>query len=236
MAQDSTVLLAHVAPCEDGGWRLHPLAVHLEGTASLACGFAATFSSDTWVRPAAHLHDFGKAGRDFRQYLAAASGYDPGAHLEGGPGKVDHSTAGAVWAATHLGSGGVLLGYLIAGHHAGLPDWHGGGAGLEARLKHLERLQMAEAGGLALDATALRPPSQPVRVHPDHLEDAHVWIRMLFSCLVDADFLDTEAFMDAERAQARDQARPDLRTLKARLDAHLETLMASAAPLSLIHI
>src|SRR3546814_18225349 len=51
---------------------------------------------------------------------------------------------------------------------------------------------------------------------------------MLFSCLVDADFLDTEAFMDEGKA-ARRNGWSELAGLKPLLDAHLAALASSAA-------
>jgi CRISPR-associated endonuclease/helicase Cas3 len=50
---------------------------------------------------------------------------------------------------------------------------------------------------------------------------------MLFSALVDADFLDTEAFLDEARGRARTGA-PALASLKSLLDAHMNSISASA--------
>lgn len=52
--------------------------------------------------------------------------------------------------------------------------------------------------------------------------------RMLFSCLVDADFLDTEAFYDGieGRTSPRSTPVPKLKALRERLDAHLERFEA----------
>jgi CRISPR-associated endonuclease/helicase Cas3 len=51
---------------------------------------------------------------------------------------------------------------------------------------------------------------------------------MVYSCLVDADFLDTERFMDEEESQWR-QGYPSLEILHAKLKAHLEQLTAKAS-------
>ncbi|MFN3595510.1 MAG: hypothetical protein ACK4TK_12660, partial [Thiobacillaceae bacterium] len=56
-----------------------------------------------------------------------------------------------------------------------------------------------------------------------------LWLRMLFSCLVDADFLDTEAYMDPARAGQRG-AWPGLDALLDRFDRHMNELLAQAAP------
>lgn len=223
--------IAHVRQnTATGVWHEHPLAEHLEGTAARAEAFAAVFGNGDWARAAALLHDLGKAGSDFQCYLASASGYDLEAHLESTQGRVDHSSAGAVWARSNWGNAGVLLGYLVAGHHAGLPDWQGGQAGLDSRSQNAERLQKAMVGGVPTSLQSLDSPTERPLVHPDHPEDAHLWVRMLFSCLVDADFLDTEVFMDEGRAALRDEPLPSLAALKARLDRHLADLIQRADP------
>lgn len=87
--------LAHVRQDEAGQWHLHPLAGHLEGTARLSEAFAGSFGNGDWGRLAGLWHDLGKFSPEFQGYIRKASGYDPDAHIEGAPGKVDHSTVDA---------------------------------------------------------------------------------------------------------------------------------------------
>jgi CRISPR-associated endonuclease/helicase Cas3 len=47
-----------------------------------------------------------------------------------------------------------------------------------------------------------------------------LWVRMLFSCLVDADFLDTEAHFDANKS-ARREGFPTLEQMRVALNAHM---------------
>ncbi|MEQ1674895.1 MAG: CRISPR-associated helicase Cas3', partial [Candidatus Nitrotoga sp.] len=54
-----------------------------------------------------------------------------------------------------------------------------------------------------------------------------LWLRMLFSCLVDADFLDTEAFMDGDKAAARSGYR-DIADLMDRFDKYMAALAVNA--------
>lgn len=99
----------------------------------------------------------------------------------------------------HIGIGR-LLSYLIAGHHAGLADWRGE---LEGRVSNLEHLASARKGAPVPDLLdAELPKTRPV-VDKEH---AHLWLRMVFSCLVDADFLDTEAFMSPTIGALRSSA------------------------------
>lgn len=193
--------LAHVAPAGDGSFRLHSMPEHAHGVADLAARFAEAFGASDWARVAGLWHDLGKYHPEFQRYIAKASGYDPLAHLEGSPGRVDHSTLGAVHAMDTLGPLGRVLGYVIAGHHTGLPDFESddaGESGLRARIeRNRERLRAAIEAGIPDDLLRpARPTSGP-------RGSAALWIRMLFSALVDADYLDTERFHDPDRAAAR---------------------------------
>ncbi len=203
--------LAHVVEDEGAGYRFHLLEDHLASVSELAAGFAAPFRAAEWARLAGRWHDLGKFQPEFQAYIRRGSGYDPEAHVEGGaPGRVDHSSVGAVHAVEHLGARdargaaiGRLLAYVIAGHHAGLPDWSmadGGAGALESRLadrrlNHEATCGVAQAQPwLEADAPTGGPPSRG---------STALWLRMVFSALVDADFLDTEAFMGPENTQGR---------------------------------
>jgi CRISPR-associated endonuclease/helicase Cas3 len=180
----------------------HLLEDHLRAVATLADRFAAPTDSPDWAGTAGLWHDLGKYRPGFQQRIHAADGAD--AHLETLPGKVRHAIVGAIHAAS-LGAYGKLLGYLIAGHHAGLPDWYpsGNGAALSQELvDQRDALADALSGGIpaAVLAAANGGLSRPPVREPAEL---HMWLRMLFSCLVDADFLDTEAAMDLTRSSER---------------------------------
>ena len=72
--------------------------------------------------------------------------------------------------------------------------------------------------------TCARPQNR--RPVPPGLDYA-LWIRLLFSCLVDADFLDTEVFMNPDQAASRG-GYPTLEEMRPLLQAHLERLTAKA--------
>ena len=195
--------LAHVRQRDDGSFEVHDLEEHLRKVAMGAEKFAENFGSQDWGFLAGLWHDLGKYSAEFQQRIKSVSGYDSEAHLEGQSGRVDHSTAGAQHAIEKFGVHGRVLAYLIAGHHAGLPNWHiseTAGAALKARLddgSHLERTLRQQ-----IPPEILSQP-KPESVLLGKAEGFALWIRMLFSCLVDADFLDTEAFMDADKAAQR---------------------------------
>ncbi|MFC3032693.1 CRISPR-associated helicase Cas3' [Pseudoalteromonas fenneropenaei] len=139
------------------------------------------------------LHDLGKYSREFQ------------ARLEGAPNQVDHATAGAKIATELLPSPfGNLIAYAIAGHHAGLANGSGEGAGRRA-LKDRLNLQFGKDIP-ALDSEAWQselvlPSIESLipEISPNPNADLQGFqfaflIRMIFSCLVDADFIDTDKF------------------------------------------
>lgn len=214
-----------------------PLEDHLRrvadgnGTLPGAADFAEIFGAKEWGRLAGLWHDLGKYSAEFQAYLRSANGLE--AHLESAPGRVDHSTAGAQHAASRFaGTIGRLLAYCIAGHHSGLPDnvdGQGGISGLSGRLsKKIPDWSAAPAAIL----NQPRPPKPPLDWDADKriwAFQAAVFCRMLFSCLVDADYLATEAFMRPERTVERNRSIVAPSELLKFLDAHLSRLAASAS-------
>lgn len=195
--------LAHVRQDSRGQWHLHGLEEHLRAVGEIAAGFAEEFGASEWARLAGLWHDLGKYSSAFQGYIRRKSGYDPEAHLECSAGRVDHSTAGAQHAVAQYGVHGRTLAYLIAGHHAGLPDWHTGetgGAALTARMDDKSHLARALAQPVPVEILSQPKPVSPLLGKSDGFA---LWVRMLFSCLVDADFLDTEKFMDEGKATQR---------------------------------
>ena len=82
-------ILAHVRQAESGGFVPHHLEDHLKGVAALAGQFASTFGGSDWGEAAGLWHDLGKYSKEFQRRIKLISGYDPEAHLEGKPGRVD---------------------------------------------------------------------------------------------------------------------------------------------------
>jgi CRISPR-associated endonuclease/helicase Cas3 len=187
--------IAHVA--EDGG-RVHGLEEHLRETARRAGEFAGVFGCGEWGWLAGLWHDLGKYSSAFQKKIGAA--LDPEAHLEA-KARVDHSTAGALHAVDRFKLAGRILAYLAAGHHAGLTDWEAdfsGTAALSLRLQRSDLLVAALAGAVPSDIL-----NRPFPAEKPTGRDPAFWVRMLFSCVVDADFLDTEAFFEPDKAAQR---------------------------------
>lgn len=228
MEKGQSLVIAHAARDSSGQWREpHGLVDHLKKVRELAEEKAKQFKSGDWAGLAGLWHDLGKFRPSFQRYIRRASGFDADAHIEGTAGRVTHSTAGALLACDRFGVAGRVLAYLIAGHHAGLDDWHGG---LEVRLaseearKELNEALEAKPPSDILDPCSFTPDLRQV---PGGSAGFALWVRMLFSCLVDADFLDTEAYMDPDRAVQRGSW-PSIGDLLERFDRHMSELVAQA--------
>ncbi len=206
-------------PCTE--WQ--QLEDHLKNVAAMASAFANKFLSSEWTWNVGWLHDLGKAADEFQAYLLRENGLDDSEYDGTGPGRINHSSAGAAFALDCFGPKlDLIYAYLAAGHHAGLPDFYSsdtGRASLECRLeegkRNLARIRpVADEFGKNICGDIKLPPF----VKKDHF---HIWIRMLFSCLVDADFLDTESFMTPANSKIR-EGYPALFKLKELFDAHMD--------------
>lgn len=222
--------IAHAAQKADGSWRQpHDLLDHCLEVGQLAAEFAARYGSD-WARVAGLWHDLGKYRPRFQHYIRRASGFEADAHIRGEAGKAPHSTAGALLACDRFGTAGRVLAYLIAGHHAGLYDWNSERDSLEYRLNLPDSRQELD------EALAAQPPAEllesagfdaSLRAIPGGRDGFALWLRMLFSALVDADFLDTERYMNPERFAVRDGL-PEVQALLPLFDRHMADLAGKA--------
>ncbi len=203
------------------------LEEHLQAVAERARNFGAQFQSADWAWNAGWLHDLGKATNAFQRYLLRSNGLDDSEYDADGS-ESNHASTGAALAEDHLRLPGRALAYLLAGHHAGLPDWDTNETGNAALVKRLEegRRNLATISPFASHVQAkLLPMSKPPPfVNP---ENFHLWIRLLFSCLVDADRLDSEEFDDREKTALRSTF-PTLGHLAPKLFQALETLEQEA--------
>jgi len=228
-------LLAHVRQNNYQKWIIHDLENHLSGVAEIAKKYAKHFSGEEWVEAASLLHDMGKGSEAFQNKIKLKSGYDPEAHIKDGEGHAPHSTHGAVWAYNEWGPQvGKVLSYLIAGHHGGLPDWThtiGIGGNLEYRLKSDEVSKLPELSSDFISKITNNlqiPNTVPEFISKEEYEHFHNWIRILYSCLVDGDFLDTERFMDQKKIEKRGK-HPPIKALKKMFDVYMDTLMEKAS-------
>lgn len=171
--------------------------------------------SSRMLRTLALYHDMGKASAAFQQYLRTP-----------GKGKsVNHKTAAARWLWDETNPVSIALAYALEGHHSGLP------CGTELSGNGFLNADVSEAVA-ALPAELRDKPHFGVAALPlplfrqekaDVLYNFSLVIRMLHSCLVDADWSATEAFMDPQEAARRRSIRYDsIEALAGRLEKYLE--------------
>lgn len=236
---------AHAPPPGDQRLHGHALNDHLRSVGDLAHRLAPPNLREL-ARLAGLWHDLGKRRAGFQRYIRQAGGAD--AHIEGRIADRDktHSAAGALWAerylAERLGPSGRLLSrllqYAIAGHHAGLADWDGD---LAARLAGADAQdETTQALGRPSPDDILQPELGMMDVRPllallnerdggtAQPGRAAMQLRMLFSALVDADFLDTEAYFQPELERRR-ASTIDIAALLDACDRHLERVFTGAA-------
>lgn len=164
---------------------------HLENSAILCGQFAEQFGAYEWGYCCGLLHDIGKYSQKFQE------------RVRGSKERVDHSTAGAklCWDKKGMYQ---FLSYCIAGHHAGLPDTGGFSdtsmqGTMIGRIK--KKLEDYQAYKKEIKMPIIKePPFQPVKTENTDFF-VSMFIRMLYSCLVDADYLDTELFMNEEKVR-----------------------------------
>lgn len=198
-----------------------PLADHLQLVITFCCQFAGAFGAAAFGQAIAALHDIGKLAEEFQRYL------------EGAGDSRDHSTAGAVLALDRYGPQlGKIIAFCAAGHHAGLTN----GAGYGGSPRPLDKR-------VGKDAPPPPPlPDELAALLPDRAALAAEWvrfnqspfsraffIRMLFSCLCDADFLATEKFYArVEKRQVERGSAFQLPALLPLLGAHMARLQTKA--------
>ena len=204
--------------------RWHTLADHLKDTGKLAGKFAAFFGegADVLAQQAGLLHDLGKYSDKFQK------------RLQGDLSRVNHSTHGAQEAKERYGDLGYLIAYAIAGHHAGLAN----GKGYDGKRRALsERLENSDLPKLSsvwkeeietelVDKQSLCKSLKYMKLCQEQkIFQCAFLIRMLFSCLIDADRLDTENFFDQAAGKIKERGSlHSIVNLQIALNASLQNL------------
>lgn len=218
---------AHSLPDDPDRSRWQSLAEHLLNVSKLSSERADKFGAGRAAALGGLLHDLGKYTREFQR------------RLEGGA-RVDHATAGArviveLAARADDRCMAEIVAHAIAGHHAGLPDSVGDESSLDGRRKNrrLPELDPAWRQEIGPVAEGLTPEFLRRCEDRTKLPYSSAFLgRMIFSCLVDADYRDTEDFYAKAKGETVDREWPRLfdhvDDYIARFDRHMEEKRASA--------
>jgi CRISPR-associated endonuclease/helicase Cas3 len=227
--------VAHTPSKKNPRW--HLLTDHIFGVTDKAVTFAA-FLDDSglaaaWARYLGLLHDLGKFTEAFQKYLWDCHRADLGLGTRPKPGSAPHKQMGALAALEDLQGAAEMFALPIYGHHGGMemPS--------ETRNKVLEKTTSAEVALLRRRAEAVDPclaataPDLAALVASPHARTPHaaeLFLRMLYSCLTDADALDTEAHMNPDETQWREIDALGIADLRDRLRECQERDFAGAEP------
>ena len=189
------------------GEREQSIKEHLEGTAERAGEFAEKFGKKEWGYCCGMLHDIGKYSEEFQRKIQ-----------EDTNDRVDHATAGAQ-VCKERGGYYSILSYCIAGHHAGLPDY--GNTAMSSSLCGRWKKRICDYHAYKAEIKIPKLDTDPIVFSKDRNMDFALgtFIRMLYSCLVDADFLDTESFM--KNGDTGRNSGESMETLQNRLEKHI---------------
>jgi len=184
---------------------------HQQGVANIAAQFAGMFGMAEWGRVLGLLHDKGKEKKAFQQHIVKESGLDSEVKVDG---DYRHAYVGALIAHSLFPKLSLIMNNALMGHHRGLYD-HG---------DMVEMLKLEIPNDVIIEQIHANLTLPTI----DFCEkDAHHLQRMLYSCLVDADYLDTEAFMMPEQSKLRGN-HSTMKQLEEKLQLFLQRLKENA--------
>ncbi|WP_151775693.1 CRISPR-associated endonuclease Cas3'' [Streptomyces abyssomicinicus] len=205
----------------------HTLEDHLRGSAALAGRFGEVFGAGELAEYLALVHDVGKGPCAWQEKLRAVE-------ASGGRVGIPHKHAGTVLAEQHTF---LACAAVVFGHHGGLPDMERLRRELlRARPGGPEAARVEEAIGAVervvpeiRRSARIAPPGWlrdlPKREGQLGLE---LLVRMLFSCVVDADFLDTSAHFAGTKALVQEPV--DMAGLVERYESRRQLHLAGREP------
>lgn len=216
---------------DDGRGRREPLREHLERVSKRSAEFARMFGAEAQARAAGLLHDLAKYSEQFLRRI------DPALR----EASRDHWTAGAYYCLRVFGDFGIVPALVIMGHHIGLTQiesYEGLEESWRDRLRdHADELTTNDLKALlshfASDNLACPSVEAGLTMTEEHAAANMLDVRMLFSALVDADFIETEAHFNGD-ATVHYRERPDGPALDAALS--LDAVHAEIAKKAIVKV
>lgn len=209
---------------------------HLEGVAARSMRFADVFGVGYLGYLAGILHDIGKYSTEFQS------------RIRGNPIRVDHSTAGAQWIVKdevvrkYLGQTCMdrylarLVAYAISGHHGGLRNYGtiDESGTLKCRL-HNDKIPNWSFAWQEIELIKQDWREQKEvlvsRWNKDNLAWKYSFLgRMLYSCLVDADSLDTRDYCNgSDSERMKEKSAPTILELQTRFNQFMAKKLEQTA-------
>lgn len=190
-------IYAHTPP-KDSPHHWHLLKDHIIETAKAASSFARPFGAENAAFVLGIFHDLGKASPAFQHYL---HGCAQAKKLQ----SVPHSVCGAAYLWKMLlrqKARDVCMAICAFGHHGGLGAQHQvvtEGGKLDQWWNDVQNNQLKKQMQEVLRGLPIRKPE----TLPNDDLRRELRLRMLFSALVDADYLNTEGHFDPKRSTER---------------------------------
>lgn len=181
-------IIAHIRTSETGEKVIQLNDDHCKNVAELASQYAQEFGMGNWGYLIGLLHDIGKGNNGFQQMIRRENGLP---YIQSSE-KTDHAYIGGIVAKKIFPDFQYIISNVIAGHHRGLYN-------ICTLMKVLDSDIPKEIPPIKLDIQLEKPALQSC-------EDITHLCRMLFSCLVDADYLDTEKFMNPQDNSLRNKS------------------------------
>lgn len=176
----------------DNQWVIQTNEEHQQSVAKLAGQFASEFGMEDWGYFIGMIHDKGKERNDFQNYIRRENGIDAPSYDD-----KTHAWIGALLARQLAPELYPLATYPILGHHTGLCDY--------TKLDELSNKKIPSEVNcnIKLQNPSLDFFTKNNLLIQERQKYIHHIVRMLFSCLVDADFFDTERFMQPDKSEIR---------------------------------
>lgn len=208
-------MIAHVNHDKNG--EVHTWEAHSKAVGILASQFMQSYDPFRVAEISGILHDVGKLSNEFQKYIVQENGKR---------GSVKHALPGAALIFRNsltiegrLKNISFLIQIIIAGHHRGLYDLD---QEFNNRLKTTCELQEENEGINHLITIELRKIEQGKKQINEYSDQAlSLLTRLAFSALIDADWLDTEAFFNEERKEQRNFIYPSMEKLLIKFDCYM---------------